>query len=148
MAGTMRPAFSTITINKRSLTIRGPIDFGEDEKAEAYFWVRVTNGGGAEAFGDDEMDETHTKKAAQVADKALKDMLEQPRGAGAAGPLATPAQIRTVSPMWKATIPIKEGTFTYGENVAIEAWALVRTKEPERMFHIYWEDKNFEIPAR
>jgi hypothetical protein len=147
MAGTMRPAFSTITINQKSLTVTGPIDFGEDEEAEAYFWVRVTKGETAEAIGTKEMDEKQTKKSAATATKQLEAVLHPHAQAGPVGPLTTPAQVQSISPMWTTTCRIKKGTFEDGDQVAIEAWALVRTKVPERTFHIYWEDKNFTIPA-
>src|SRR5690348_16411692 len=110
----MRPAFSSIKINQRTLTIRGPIDLDATEKTEAYFWVRVTKGETAEAIGIDEMDEQQSAAAVKAAAPKAGT------GAGAAG--------GSSSPMWQATIRIKKGTFAAGDRVKIEAWALVRTK--------------------
>jgi hypothetical protein len=130
----MRPAFSSIKVNQRTLTIRGPIDLDARERTEAYFWVRVTKGETAEAIGIDEMDEHQ----AAAAVKAAAAPTASP-GAGAVGGGA--------SPMWQATIRIKEGTFATGDRVRIEAWALVRTKNPTRTFHVYWEEPRFTIRA-
>jgi len=129
----MRPAFSKITIKRANdafpngqLTVAGPIDL-DGKELDAYFWVRVSKNGSAEAVGSTEMSKRQLGNA-------LKRAVELGAAAGAAP-----------DPMWSATIPVEEPGFARGDVVKIEAWARVTTDQPKRTFNIYWEEDDFEI---
>jgi hypothetical protein len=145
----MKPAFSTVqkVPAKPQIKVAGPIDLDGTED-EAYFWVRVTQGK-AEALGTGEMDKKRLTAEVQKVHNAVLAAVEgmHPGGSGpaGAGPEGVTQTIRATTAMWDATIPITSGRFVKTKKVKVQAWALVTTEAPKRMFHVYWEDDAVEL---
>lgn len=138
----MRPAISEVRVfdvgDEQHATVVGPIHLEDPEspfaERDVYLWTRVapdsphaqrSRGGeqteeAAEAMGADEMD------------------LDRSATAQAGSTAATPA-------MWSATVPVTEGRFEVGDRVFVEAWALVRTKNQQREFQVYWYDNDVAV---
>jgi hypothetical protein len=156
----VKPAFSEITFGVDEprkevlgwLTIQGPIDLeAKEETDDVYVWVRITQLDGekvvAEAIGAGEMDEDAIDDALQDSADQLKAIVNPLAGGPVGASTEVVEKIRDVTAMWKATIPISEGDFDKEGLVNIEAWALVRTKKPPRVFHVYWEENGFQLPS-
>jgi hypothetical protein len=138
----MRPAITEVQIfedgTDQKATVVGPIDLEAADspfaESDVYIWARVslddprckssepTQGGeSAEAMGADEMD--------------LDQIIT---AAGASATASEPA-------MWKATVPVKEGTFSVNDHAFVEVWALIRTKSRQREFQVYWYDTDVPV---
>jgi hypothetical protein len=148
----MKPAFSTVQKCKpkktvaptEALEVSGPIDLDGTE-IEAYFWVRVTQKETkAEAIGLGEMDkEDVTAEVDRVKNGVLGVLDALP--AGSRVPKTAPNQIRAVTAMWSATIPVTSGRFVGTKPVRVQAWALVNSSNPDRTFHVYWEEQDVKL---
>jgi hypothetical protein len=47
--------------------------------------------------------------------------------------------------MWGPAECEGDEEFDKDASVRVEAWALVRSRDPKRMFHVYWEDADAQL---
>jgi hypothetical protein len=145
----MKPAFTTLKIEDRGkkVVVTGPIDLDGSEH-EGYIWVRVTqsavrghprkpriDGTGTEDSDRARLQDEYKKARARLVDevKALGGRY------GTGQPLAN--AVATATAMWEATVTAENGgKYRAGERARVEAWALVRTRNPTREFNVYWRE--------
>jgi hypothetical protein len=142
----MRPAFKTLTIgnNGASVTVNGPIDLDGSE-TDAYFWVRVTQRGGVEGIGCSDKDRDWLKAEYKAANNRLLEALRQasaPATLLKLGDLTT--AVKDQSAMWDTRVKASSGVFVPGI-ARVEAWALVRARNPTREFHVYWVENRVDV---
>jgi hypothetical protein len=153
----MKPAFTTLRLvdDGAAVEVTGPIDLDGTE-TDAYFWVRIFQGKGeaeVDAVGIENKEEDALQEALATADERLLGVLADAAAAAAHPPdradapaPETPAQmIRSVTAMWDARIGLDQGTeFNQDEPAQVEAWALVRARNPTRVFHVYWSEQDVD----
>jgi hypothetical protein len=149
----MRPAFTSLKLgsDRKTVTVDGPIDLSGNE-ISAYFWVRVSQGSEAnevDAVGTSEMEKDDVEAAVKRVDNALKTVVHEAAaaigGPTQAAPANIPKQIREVTAMWGPAKCKGDAAFDKTKSVRVEAWALVRSVKPKRMFHVYWEENNAKL---
>jgi hypothetical protein len=152
----MKPAFTTLKIKNqgKKVLVTGPIDLDGSED-EGYIWVRVTqsavrgnpnkprvDGTGTADSERDELKEEYAK----ARDRLLKKVKELDGKFGTGAPLE--AAVATATAMWEATVTAEDnGRYRAGERARVEAWALVRTRNPTREFNVYWRENAVTIEA-
>jgi hypothetical protein len=141
----MRPAIDVVEISvgsdgKQRATVRGPIDLevpgSENAESEIYFWVRV-------APDSPHQQTTGRDQAGEPAEGigTAEMELDEPTTTDQAD------QTASAPTTWSANVPVK-GEFTHGQRVFVEAWALIRTKNRQREFQIYWYDEDVPVVER
>jgi hypothetical protein len=141
----MRPAFTTLTVmnNGKKLKIEGPIDLNGREY-EAYIWVRVTQRGGVEGIGTADKDRAELKQEFVDASTRLLDKVNDASQGGLKLKRLQGA-VEDATAMWDATVTATEGVFRAGDLASVEAWALVRSRNPRREFHVYWRENGVKV---
>jgi hypothetical protein len=147
----MKPAFTTLTLSadRKKVTVGGPIELNAKD-VSAYFWVRVSQAEDADgvaavdAVGTGDMERDAIVTAVAGVDTSLTSVVasavEAATGPSQSPPADIPEQIREVTAMWGPVECEAEKEFDEDEDVRVEAWALVKSRQPKRMFHVYWED--------
>jgi hypothetical protein len=150
----MRPAITEVRISsveengkvQQYAKVVGPIDLEDIEsdvaEKEIYLWVRVAP------------EAPHAKQPTDV-DQSGEDDAQQEAAEAVGASEMNRAQIATArttvsaaSPaMWSAKVPVTEGEFSVGSDVFVyvEVWALVRTKNLQREFQVYWYDNHVPV---
>jgi len=155
----MKPAFTKLTClnDGKAVKVDGPIPLSGNE-TEAYLWVHITQSRGnpeaarnremAEAVGTGDMDRDALKREFDAASARLARRINSKTAASpkhkVTGSEASDAA-ETATAMWTVTAATTEGTFHKGSPARIEAWALVRTREPTRVFHVYWQENEVKV---
>jgi hypothetical protein len=154
----MKPAFTTLKVKNqgKKLEVTGPIDLDGSEH-EGYIWVRVTqsadkndpqnkprvDGIGTADRERAELRDEYAKARARLL-KKVEDLDGNFGGTGA--PLEK--AVATATAMWEATVTAEDnGRYRPNERARVEAWALVRTQNPTREFHVYWRENAVTIEA-
>jgi hypothetical protein len=152
----MKPAFTTLTLSedKKKVTVGGPIELNAKD-ISAYFWVRVSQRedddgvAAVDAVGTAEMEKADIETAVAGVDEALTTVVhhavEAAAGPAQGPPENIPEQIRDVTAMWGPAECEGDEEFDKAASVRVEAWALVRSRDPKRIFHVYWEDADAKL---
>jgi hypothetical protein len=143
----MKPAFTTLKVKTDgSVQVNGPIDLDGTE-TEAYFWVRIVqdvDGKEVEGVGINERTKTQLRRAFRDTNTDIVGVvatIAEKKDTATPLPADTVAErVRQATAMWGAVVKPEKGKFQKGKPARIEAWALVRSENPTRMFHVYWSE--------
>jgi hypothetical protein len=136
----MRPAITEVRVfmedNIKKATVVGPIDLEPSDspfaESDVYLWTRVSR---------DDPHNASTTQGGEPAEAVGADEMDLEQISRTVDPGSTGSQ----PAMWEATVPVTEGAFSDGNRVFVEAWALVRTKNRQREFHVYWYDTDVPV---
>jgi hypothetical protein len=145
----MKPAFTTLKIEDggKQVVVTGPIDLDGSEY-EGYIWVRVTQSADkddphgkprVDGTGTEDSDETNLQAELTKARQRLRRKVKALKGDYTNGALER--AVATATATWTATVKAEDnGLYRPNELARVEAWALVRTRNPAREFNVYWRE--------
>jgi hypothetical protein len=139
----MRPAITEVQVfedgDEQKATVVGPIHLEDPEtpfaERDVYLWTRVALNSphSPRPTGTDAAEETAEGMGAAEMD--LEQIETATARAAASAGMA----------MWSNTVTVEGGRFDVDDRVFVEAWALVRTKNQQREFQIYWYDNDVPV---
>jgi hypothetical protein len=141
----------TVDNKARTVTVVGPIDLNGKED-RAYFWVRVTQAGGAEAVGVSDLDKDELTDRLNEAKAHLTKKVAAVAGADGRSSGPSTAQVDDlwgVTATWGAELEFedKAPSFDLKKSVRVEAWASVEASRPKLTFEVHWVEASHAITA-